>query len=42
MAGRGKEINECYNETKENQTWGMLPGDQRRVTLPQKLEQPMK
>jgi hypothetical protein len=40
--GGGREINECYSKTKENQSWGMLPGDQRRVTLPQMLKQPMK
>jgi hypothetical protein len=32
--GGGREINECYSETKENWSWGMLPGDQRRVTSP--------
>jgi hypothetical protein len=35
MAGRqggGREINESYSETKENWNWGMLPGDQRRVS----------
>jgi hypothetical protein len=32
--GGGREINECYSETKDNQSWGMLPGDKRRVTLP--------
>jgi hypothetical protein len=41
-AGRGREINECYSKTKENQSWGILPGDQRRVTSPQRLKQPMK
>jgi hypothetical protein len=40
--GGGREINECYSKTKENQSWGMLPGGQKRVTLPQKLKQPMK
>jgi hypothetical protein len=29
---RGREINECYSETKKIQTWGMLPGDQKSVT----------
>jgi hypothetical protein len=38
-AGRGKGDNECYSETKP---WGMLPGDQRRVTLPPRLKWPMK
>jgi hypothetical protein len=37
--GGGREIKECYNETKENWSWGMLPGDPRRVTLPQRLKQ---
>jgi hypothetical protein len=44
MAGRqggGREINECYSETKEKRSWG-IPGDQRRVFLPLGLEQPMK
>jgi hypothetical protein len=40
--GGGREINECYSETKENQSWGMFPGDQRRVTVPQRLKQPVK
>jgi hypothetical protein len=40
--GRGREINEFYSETKENWSWGMLPGDQRRVTLPQRLKQSTK
>jgi hypothetical protein len=40
--GREREINECYSKTKENWSWGMLPGDQKRVTSPQRLEQPMK
>jgi hypothetical protein len=40
--GGGREINECYSETKENRSWGMFPGDQRRVTSPQRLKQPMK
>jgi hypothetical protein len=35
---RGREINECHCKTKENQSWGMLPGNQRRVTSTQKLE----
>jgi hypothetical protein len=34
--------NECYSETKKNWSWGMLPGDPRKVTLPQRLKQPMK
>jgi hypothetical protein len=41
-SGEGREINECYSKTKENWSWGMLPGDQRRVTSPQRLKQPMK
>jgi hypothetical protein len=40
--GGGREINECYSKTKKKRSWGMLPGDQRRVTSPQRLEQPMK
>jgi hypothetical protein len=40
--GTGREINEHYSETKKNWSWGMLPGDQRRVTSPQRLEQQMK
>jgi hypothetical protein len=39
---KGREINEYYSETKENQSWKMLPGDQRRVTLLQRLEQSLK
>jgi hypothetical protein len=27
---------------KENRSWGMLPGDQRRVTSLQRLERPVK
>jgi hypothetical protein len=44
VAGRQaeEEINECQSETKENQSWGMLPGDQKRVTMPQRLKWPMK
>jgi hypothetical protein len=45
VAGRQKgerEINECYCKTKKNQSWGMLPGDQKRVTSHQRLKQPMK
>jgi hypothetical protein len=38
MQGGGREINECYSKTKENWSWGMLPGDQRRVTSPQRLK----
>jgi hypothetical protein len=41
MAGRlgvGREINECYSKTKENQISGMLSGDKRRVTSPQRLK----
>jgi hypothetical protein len=34
----GREINECYSETKKNRSWGMLPRDQRKVTSPQRLE----
>jgi hypothetical protein len=40
--GGGWEINEDYSETKENQSWRMSPGDQWRVTSPQRLKQPMK
>jgi hypothetical protein len=40
--GGGREINECYSEIKKNWSWGMLPGNKRRVTSPQKLEQSMK
>jgi hypothetical protein len=40
--GEGREINECFSETKKNRIRGMLPGDQRRVTLLQRLKQPMK
>jgi hypothetical protein len=40
--GRGREINECYSGTKKNWSWRMLPGDQRRVTLPQRVKHPMK
>jgi hypothetical protein len=40
--GGEREINECYSETKENQSWGLLPGDQRRAMSPQRLKQPMK
>jgi hypothetical protein len=35
VAGRQegeREINECYCKTKKNQSWGMLSGDQKRVT----------
>jgi hypothetical protein len=42
VAGRQGEINGCYSETKKNRSWGMLPGDQRRVTSPQRLKQPIK
>jgi hypothetical protein len=45
VAGRqgvGREINDCYSEIKKNWSWGMLPGNKRRVTSPQKLEQSMK
>jgi hypothetical protein len=35
-------VNEYYSETKKNQSWGMLSGDQRRVPSPQRLKQPMK
>jgi hypothetical protein len=40
--GGGREINECYSKTKENQSWGMLPGAQKRVTSHQRLKQPVK
>jgi hypothetical protein len=36
-AGRGQGHNECYSET-EKPKWGMLPGDQRKFTLPERLE----
>jgi hypothetical protein len=42
MQGGGRATNECYSETKENWSWGMLLGDKRRVTSPQRLKQPMK
>jgi hypothetical protein len=45
VAGRqgvGRENNECYCETKKKWSWGMLPGDQRKVTSPKRLKQPMK
>jgi hypothetical protein len=32
--GGGREINECYSKTKKNWSWGMLAGDQKRVTSP--------
>jgi hypothetical protein len=32
--GGGREINECYSKTKEDQSWRMLPEDQRRVPYP--------
>jgi hypothetical protein len=41
MQGVGREINEWHSKTKEKQSWGMLPGDQR-VTSPQKVKQSMK
>jgi hypothetical protein len=37
VAGRqgwGRENNECYNKTEENWSWGILPGDQKRVISP--------
>jgi hypothetical protein len=37
----GKGDNQYYKETKKKWGLGMLPGDQRRVTLPQRLKQPM-
>jgi hypothetical protein len=40
--GGAREINECYSETKENPSWEMLAGDQRRVTSTQRLKQAMK
>jgi hypothetical protein len=40
--GGGREINECYSETKENWSWGMLPGDQGRVTSLERLQWPIK
>jgi hypothetical protein len=39
---KGEEINECYSKTQETWSWGILPGDQRRVTSPQRLKQSMK
>jgi hypothetical protein len=39
--GGRREINECYSETKEKQSWGKLPGDQRRVSCP-RLKKPIK
>jgi hypothetical protein len=39
--GGGREINECYSKT-EKPVLGNVPGNQRRVTLSQKLEQPIK
>jgi hypothetical protein len=36
--GEAREVKESYSETKENWSWGMLPGDQRRVTSPQRLK----
>jgi hypothetical protein len=41
-AGRGKGNNKCNSETKKNQSWGMLPRDQRKVTSPQRLKWPIK
>jgi hypothetical protein len=29
-------------QQKKPGSWGMLPGDQRKITLTQRLEQPMK
>jgi hypothetical protein len=40
--GERREINECYSEAKKNQSWEMLPEDQRRVISTQRLEWPMK
>jgi hypothetical protein len=37
--GGGREINECCSKTKKNRSWGMLPGDQRRVTFTQRFGQ---
>jgi hypothetical protein len=37
-----KRVKECYRETKKNWSWGMLPGDQRRVTSPSRLKWSMK
>jgi hypothetical protein len=31
--GGGRKINECYSETKENQSWGMLLGDKQKGHL---------
>jgi hypothetical protein len=45
VAGRhgvGREINEYYSETKKKRSWGMLPGDQKKVTSTQRLKHPMK
>jgi hypothetical protein len=38
----GEGDNECYSETKKNQSWRMIPGDQKRVTLHQRLKWSMK
>jgi hypothetical protein len=38
----GRKIYECYSETNKNKSWGMLAGEQRRVTSLQRLKQPMK
>jgi hypothetical protein len=35
-------INEYSSEIKKNWCWGMLPGDPKRVTSPQKLKWPIK
>jgi hypothetical protein len=42
VGGTGKGDNECYSQTKKNWRWGMLPGNQRKVTLPQRLKQAKK
>jgi hypothetical protein len=42
MQGEEREINDCYSKTKENWSWGMLPGNLRRITSLQRLKQPVK
>jgi hypothetical protein len=41
-AGRRNGGNKCYSETKGNQSWGILPVGQKRLTLPQSLRWSMK
>jgi hypothetical protein len=40
--GGRRGINELNSEAKKNQSRGVLPGYQRRVTLLQRIKQPMK